>query len=154
MAQVSGRAGRKNKRGMVIIQALNPNHPIIKQVMENDYKGMYNDQVKERKNFSYPPFVRLIEFTIRNKNMEDMSVAASNLAVELVKKFEKKRVLGPEYPLIARVQNYFQKTILLKIEKEKYSPAVKHIISEIIHSFYAKGKESYRTRIKVDVDPV
>jgi primosomal protein N' (replication factor Y) len=153
MAQVSGRAGRKNKRGKVIIQTNNPEHPIIQQVVKNDYMGMYTEQIEERKKFHYPPFTRLIEITLSQKSQDDLDAVSPDLAVELKKRFGEERVLGPEYPIVAKVNNYFIKTILLKVEKEKYSQKVKGLVMDSLNEFYALGKEHARTRIKIDVDP-
>jgi primosomal protein N' (replication factor Y) len=153
MAQVSGRAGRKNKRGKVIIQTNNPDHPIIHQVVKNDYIGMYKEQIEERKKFSYPPFTRLIEITLSQKSQDDLDAVSPDLAIELKKRFGEERVLGPEYPIVSKVNNYFLKTILLKVEKEKYSQKVKALVMEALNEFYHKGKEYSRTRIKIDVDP-
>src|SRR5690606_38505893 len=70
MVQVSGRAGRKEKRGKVVIQTFNPDHWIIRQVIDNDYQTMYNQEIFERKSYSYPPFFRLIEFTFKHKDKD------------------------------------------------------------------------------------
>ncbi|MGP8216149.1 MAG: primosomal protein N' [Bacteroidia bacterium] len=153
MAQVSGRAGRKNKRGKVIIQTNDPEHPIIQQVVKNDYIGMYKEQIEERKKFHYPPFTRLIEITLSQKRQDDLDAVSPDLAIELKKRFGAERVLGPEYPVVAKVNNYFLKTILLKVEKEKYSQKVKALIMESLNEFFHKGKEYARTRVKIDVDP-
>jgi primosomal protein N' (replication factor Y) len=153
MAQVSGRAGRKNKRGKVIIQTQNPENQIIKQVVANDYLGMYNEQIDERKKYSYPPFTRLVEITLSNKDQNDLDALTPELAIELRKKFGNERVLGPEYPIISRVNNFYLKTILIKIEKEKYSSKVKEMLTEVLNAFYKKGKEYARIRVKIDVDP-
>ena len=153
MAQVSGRAGRKNKRGRVIIQTNNPEHHIIQQVVKNDYMGMYKDQIEERKKFHYPPFTRLIEITLSQKSQDDLDAVSPDLAIELKKRFGDERVLGPEYPVVSKVNNYFLKTILLKVEKEKYSSKVKTLVIDSLNEFFSKGKEYARTRIKIDVDP-
>jgi primosomal protein N' (replication factor Y) (superfamily II helicase) len=153
MAQVSGRAGRKNKRGKVIIQAFNAGHPIIEKVIKNDYLGMYLNQIEERKNFGYPPFTRLIEITLSNRSQEDLDAMSPMLADILKKKFGRERVLGPEYPVISRIQNFYQKKILLKIEKDKYSIKMKELVYDAVNSFLKKGKDYAKTRIKIDVDP-
>lgn len=153
MAQVSGRAGRKNKRGKVIIQTQDPENAIIKQVVSNDYLGMYTEQVEDRQRFSYPPFTRLVEITLSHKDKADLDALSPELAIDLKKKFGNERVLGPEYPVISRVNNYFLKNMLIKIEKEKYSPKVKEMLTEVLNAFYKKGKEYARIRVKIDVDP-
>ncbi|HRS54234.1 MAG TPA: primosomal protein N', partial [Bacteroidales bacterium] len=88
MAQVAGRAGRKNKRGIVIIQTWEPNHNIIKNVVQNDYKNMYETQLVERKKFKYPPFYRLIKISLKYKEQEFLNKAAAELADRLKKIFE------------------------------------------------------------------
>lgn len=153
MAQVSGRAGRKNKRGKVIVQAYNVHHPVIAKIVGNDYIGMYNDQIEERKNFSYPPFTRLIEITLSHKHQEDLDAMSPVLAEALKKRFGADRVLGPEYPIVTRVQNFYQKKILLKIERDKYSLKMKEMVNDSINIFLKKGKDYAKTRIKIDVDP-
>ncbi len=153
MAQVSGRAGRKNKRGKVIIQTHNPRHPVIMQVVTNDYKGMYTEQIEERRKFSYPPFTRLIELTLSLKSSDELDVLAPELAEELKKKFGSQRVLGPEYPVIARVNNFYQKKILIKVERVKSSVKVKQMLTGVLNDFYRKGREYARIRVKIDIDP-
>lgn len=153
MAQVSGRAGRKNKRGKVVVQAFSAQHPVIARVMANDYLGMYHDQMEERKNFSYPPFTRLIEITLSHRHQEDLDAMSPILADALKKRFGADRVLGPEYPIVTKVQNYYQKKILLKIEREKYSLKMKDMVTDSINVFLKKGKDYSKMRIKIDVDP-
>jgi len=153
MAQVSGRAGRKNKRGKVIIQTFSTTHPIIAKVVANDYVGMYTEQLEERKNFSYPPFTRLIEITLSHRNQDDLDAMSPDLADELAKRLGKDRVLGPEYPIVTKVQNFYQKKILLKIERDKYSLKLKDMVTDSVNSFLKRGKEYTKVRIKVDVDP-
>ncbi len=153
LAQVSGRAGRKNKRGKVVVQAYNVHHPVIARVMNNDYIGMYYDQIEERKNFAYPPFTRLIEITLSHKSQMDLDAMSPILAEALKKRFGIDRVLGPEYPLVTKVQNFYQKKILLKIEREKYSLQMKNMVVDSINVFLKKGKDYAKVRIKIDVDP-
>lgn len=152
MAQVAGRAGRKDKRGKVIIQTHNPDHSIIQEVIANDYESMYTGQLLDRKNFDYPPFYRLIELTIIHKDIDMVNAAAKELADALRIHFSK-RVLGPEFPLISRIRNLYHKTILLKIEREASVAKVKKIISDLLIQF--KSSADYKAvRIQVDVDPV
>lgn len=153
MAQVSGRAGRKNKRGKVIIQTFSTDHPVIAKVVVNDYKGMYAEQLEERKNFSYPPFTRLIEITLSHRNPDDLDAMAPDLADELAKRLGKDRVLGPEYPIVTKIHNFYQKNILLKIERDKYSLKLKDMVNDSVNSFLKRGKEYTKMRIKIDVDP-
>ena len=152
MAQVSGRAGRKNKRGKVIIQAYNPEHPIIKNVIVNDYFSMYTWETMERKNFHYPPFYRLINFTLKHRDIDLLNEASAFFADSLKLKFGN-RVLGPEFPLIARIRNLYQKKILMKIEKEASVVSVKKQVQDILTDFIQH--ENFKSvRVITDVDPI
>ncbi|HSH65297.1 MAG TPA: primosomal protein N' [Bacteroidia bacterium] len=152
MAQVSGRAGRKEKQGKVIIQTHNPDHSIIQEVIRNDYFAMYTEQLEDRKNFDYPPFYRLIEFTIIHRDINMVNAAAKELADAMRIHFAK-RVLGPEFPLVSRVRNLYHKTILLKIEREASVAKVKKIISDLLIQFKS-GTDYKSVRIQIDVDPM
>ncbi len=113
MSQVAGRAGRKKKRGKVIIQARDPHHTIIRDVVDSKYENMYQNELLDRRNFHYPPFYRLIKFTLRHKEVNLVNASAKYFADMLKHKFGE-RVLGPEFPAVARVRNQFNKNILLK----------------------------------------
>jgi primosomal protein N' (replication factor Y) (superfamily II helicase) len=152
MSQVSGRAGRKNKRGKVIIQSYNPEHSIIQEVIANDYLSMYTNQLLDRKNFNYPPFYRLIEITVIHKDLNMVNASAKFLADELKSHFGK-RVLGPEFPLVSRIRNLYHKNILLKIERETSVANVKKIVADQLIKF--KSDSDYKSvRIQIDVDPM
>ena len=152
MAQVSGRAGRKNKRGTVVLQTSSPEHPVIGQVLRNDYAAMYGTQCTERLQFSYPPFFRLIEITLRHRDSSTLNHAAEDLAITMRKVFGS-RVLGPNIPAVSRIQNWYIKQILLKIETTASAGKAKKILSEITTGLLAKS--AYKsTRISIDVDPM
>lgn len=151
MAQVSGRAGRKNKRGTVIIQSYNPLHQIIQDVVANNYLSMYMSQLLDRRNFNYPPFYRLIEIKVIHKDLDLVNASAKHLADELKKLF-KQRVLGPEFPIVSRIRNLYQKNILLKIEREASVTQAKKIITELLVAF--KSAEYKAVRVQMDVDPM
>lgn len=152
MAQVSGRAGRKNKRGKVIIQSQNPDHSIIQDVMYNNFISMYTAQLLDRKNFNYPPFFRLIEITVIHKDQDMVNASAKYLADELKRHF-KQRVLGPEFPIVSRIRNLYHKNILLKIERDASVIQVKKIVTEILTKF--KASADYKSvRLQIDVDPM
>lgn len=116
MLQVSGRAGRKDKQGMVIIQAWRPDHPILKDVVNHDYASMYLCQLAERKKFSYPPYFRLVIIRMKHKKPETLNEGAAVFAKDLREEFGK-LVYGPEYPLVGRVRNYYIKQTMLKIPR-------------------------------------
>lgn len=152
MAQVSGRAGRKNKRGKVIIQSQNPEHSIIQEVIANDFLSMCTNQLLDRKNFNYPPYYRLIEITVIHRDVDMINASAKFLADALKKHFAK-RVLGPEFPLVSRVRNLYHKNILLKVERDASVGQVKKIVSELLIKF--KSTSDYKSvRVKIDVDPM
>lgn len=152
MAQVSGRAGRKNKRGKVIIQSQNPEHSIIQEVIANDFLSMYTNQLLDRKNFNYPPYFRLIEITVIHKDVDMVNASAKFLADALKKHFAK-RVLGPEFPLVSRIRNLYHKNILLKIERESSVVQAKKVLTELLVKF--KSTSDYKSvRVNIDVDPM
>ncbi len=115
--QVSGRAGRKNKRGRVVVQTSQPNHPVIQDLIENDFIRLFNRQMAERKMFRYPPYYRLIKVVVKHQNRERLDLAAQHLAASLRTVFNR-NVLGPEYPVVGRIQNWFQKEILIKLPRD------------------------------------
>jgi primosomal protein N' (replication factor Y) (superfamily II helicase) len=152
MVQVSGRAGRKNKRGKVIIQTFDPGHPVIHQIIRNDYHGLFLNEISERKRFFYPPFYRLIELTLKHKDNDLLSEGAKHLAGLLRENFGK-RILGPEAPLVARVRNLYLKKIMIKIEREASAPKVKETLQQLIIDFN-QNKDFKTIRVIVDVDPI
>jgi primosomal protein N' (replication factor Y) len=152
MAQVSGRAGRKNERGLVIIQTSHPDNTIIQNVRKNDYQSMFNDQLEEREKFKYPPFYRLIELTLKHKRQHTLNDASDLLAGILRKKFND-RILGPESPVVNKIKDWHLKKILLKMEKEKSGIQSKRIIRTAINELLLKN-EFRSLQVIADVDPL
>lgn len=152
MAQVAGRAGRKNKQGKVLIQAFNPSHPILAMVLEHNYEAMYLSQMIEREKFNYPPFCRIVQLSLRHVNADLINKAADELAKTLRRLFGK-RVLGPEYPTVSRIRNQYLKNILLKFEKGIPLPKAKDEIRNAIIKLNA-NPEYKQVRVVIDVDPV
>lgn len=152
MAQVSGRAGRKNKQGQVIIQTYNPEHAVIKDVVHNDYQHMYTSQLLDRKQFNYPPYCRIIEVTIKHKDADVLNSGAKEIA-DILKKQLGGRILGPEFPLVPRIKNEYLKTILIKVERETSTAQVKTIINSTIVLFRNNPIYKY-LRYHIDVDPM
>ncbi|QQL50620.1 replication restart helicase PriA [Mucilaginibacter ginkgonis] len=152
LAQVSGRAGRRGKQGKVVIQTYDPGHRVILQVIENDYADLYNNEISERKAFKYPPFYRMIQFDVKHKDPEKLFHQAEYLALELRKQFGD-RVIGPEYPLVSRIRNYYIKTIMLKFERDSISLSkAKDAIRSMILQFQTT-KLSKGCIVQPDVDP-
>lgn len=151
MSQVAGRAGRKQKRGKVIIQAFDPNHWIIQKVMQHDYADFYRQEILERRNFHYPPFFRLIFLTLKHKDHTLLELGSHLLAKNLKSVFNQ-RVLGPEQPSVGRIRNMFIKTITLKFERDASPKKVKEVIHEKLEEFLAM--HDYRSvRVDIDIDP-
>ncbi len=151
MSQVAGRAGRKSKRGTVIIQTGQPEHWIIQKVIQHDYISFYENEILERRNFFYPPFYKLIQITLKHKDKNVLDAAAKEFAKALHSVF-KERVIGPEYPSINRISNLFLKQVMLKIEREASHKKVKDRIQEIVDLFYSVPLHK-SVRIVIDVDP-
>lgn len=151
LAQVAGRAGRREKQGKVCIQAYADDHRIIRQVMDNNYVEMYHDEIEERKQFFYPPFTRLIFINIKHKDADALNLAALNFAGVLRAQLGG-RVLGPEQPLISRIRNYYIKQIIIKADRQTNIPKLKNFLKESITAFNAE-KIAKGVILQIDVDP-
>ncbi|MEI7424049.1 MAG: primosomal protein N' [Prolixibacteraceae bacterium] len=152
MAQVSGRAGRRQKQGKVIIQTSDPEHFIIGRVVANDYEGMYNRQIAERKDFKYPPFYRMIRITLRHRDLSELDRIANESAEALRSRFGN-RLLGPEYPAVSRIKLMYLKQMWLKLEREISVTAAKRQMQQMLESVKARDKNK-TVQIIVDVDPM
>ena len=151
MSQVSGRAGRKDEQGMVIIQAWKPNHPILHDVVSHNYIGMYQKQVAERKKFNYPPYYRLIIIKMKHRNPEILNEGAAIFTKKLREKHGK-LVFGPEYPLVGRIRNFYIKHTMLKIPRGLNLDKVKQTIYDSV--LVVKSKAKIKSVIfQYDVDP-
>jgi primosomal protein N' (replication factor Y) (superfamily II helicase) len=151
MEQVSGRAGRRQKQGKVVIQTSDPSNKIIRLVLRHDYEGLYRMESDERQSFNYPPFSRMIRITIKHRDRAQLNNFAGVLGDDLRQSFGK-RVLGPEFPVISKIQLWYIKTILIKIERDKPLTKAKDLIQASI-MMIEKMKGSSGLRISVDVDP-
>ncbi|MVO10371.1 primosomal protein N' [Flavobacterium sp. TP390] len=150
MTQVAGRAGRKEKKGIVLIQTYNPYHNTIQQVVNNDYKAMYKEQIYERQNFKYPPFYRLIKLTLKHRDYEKLKESSLWLYNVLVQQLQIP-ILGPEEPVVSKIRNEYIRTIIIKIPTTIHLGKTKRTIEKIIQSFDAISQ--YRAvKITVNVD--
>lgn len=152
ITQVSGRAGRRNKKGKVYIQTSQPGHPLFHRIMDHDYRQMYLDELAERRKYNYPPFVRLIKLTIKHAEKPVCHKATGHLHSLLNTALGKKRVLGPNEPLIGKIRNLYLMEILVKIERAKVNlkaakKALKDCTTAIETDRQFKG-----VRIVIDVD--
>ena len=150
MTQVSGRAGRSDKRGKVIIQTYNVNHNVIQQVTHNDYVGMYKEQLYERQIYKYPPFFRLIKLTLKHKDFEKLKEGSMWL-YQVMQQNLNVPVLGPEEPGINRIRNEYIRTIMVKIPQDSSISSTKKTIQKILNSFDVVPQ--YRTiKVTANVD--
>ena len=148
--QVSGRAGRKDIPGKVIVQTYNPFHNTLQQVLLNDYASMYKEQIYERNNFKYPPFYRLIKLTVKHKDFEKLKEGSLWLYSVLHQNL-KMPVLGPEEPAISKIRNEYIRTILIKIPTKEHLGNTKQKIQKILMSFEAVAQyRAIRTKVNVD----
>ena len=152
MAQVAGRAGRKNKRGRVVLQTKSIDHPIIHQVIANDYEDMVGGQLAERQMFHYPPYYRLVYVYLKNHNEALLDQMAAVMADKLRAVFGN-RVLGPDKPPVARIQTLFIKKIVVKIEQNAPMGRARELLLRIQREMIED--ERYKSLIVYyDVDPM
>ncbi|MEY1638373.1 replication restart helicase PriA [Tenuifilum osseticum] len=151
ITQVSGRAGRKGKQGLVIIQTAQPDHPVIKSVTGNNFFTFWEWQLAERNRFHYPPFYRLVRITLKHKDKHHLEDTAENLAKTLRHSLGE-NVLGPEPPIISRVQGLYILEILVKIKREQPLQRIKEFIRYSITMLKQK-RETSTVVIAIDVDP-
>lgn len=151
MSQVSGRAGRSQNKGKVIIQTYNPYHASIRYVMDNDYSSMFTSQIQERKILKYPPCYRLIKISVKHNDEETVNQAALLLATQIRKNLPH-TILGPEFPLVAKIKNQFIKDIWIKVDGKMNLPDTKIVLQNVINILKKTAKFS-TIRIAVNVDP-
>ena len=152
MAQVAGRAGRKNKRGRVVLQTKSIDHPIIPQVIANDYEAMVGGQLAERQMFHYPPYHRLVYVYLKNRNETLLDLMAQTMAAKLRTVFGN-RVLGPDKPPVARVQTLFIRKIVLKIETNAPMARARELLVQVQKEMVAEDR--FKSLIVYyDVDPM
>ena len=152
MAQVAGRAGRKNKQGRVILQTKSIDHPIIAQVMANDYEQMVAGQLAERQMFHYPPYYRLVYVYLKNRNEILLEQMADVMAGKLRTVFGA-RVLGPDKPPVGRIQTLFIKKIIVKIEYNASMGRARELLLQVQREMIED--ERFKSLIVYyDVDPM
>ena len=150
MLQVSGRAGRTEERGKVLIQTYNPHHNILQQVSTNNYIEMYNEQMNDRYNYKYPPVYKQVKITLKHKDYNRVDAASIWFATSLRNVFGD-FILGPESPPIGRIRNQFYKNILVKIPKKQSLSKTKEAIIKINNSFLSiKDFRSVKVILNVD----
>lgn len=152
LEQVAGRAGRRKEKGEVFIQTTRPDEKVLEFVKAHDYQGFYNTEIEERRQYAYPPFTKVINIFIKNKN----DMAASTAAVVFTKRLRDifgERVLGPERPFVSRVALWYVQQIMLKIEAGASMKKVKALLLDAFASV-AHDANIRTSLIYYDVDPV
>lgn len=152
MAQVAGRSGRKGKQGKVIIQTYEPAHPVLQDVLRNDFRSLYEKQMVIRSQFGYPPFYRLVLIRLKHKDYQKLNPAAAEMA-SLLRPIFKQDLLGPEYPIVSRIKNMYIKQMMVKFRREYNAQRVKELIAQQIRVFQ-QDPEYKAVQVQVDVDPM
>lgn len=151
LEQVAGRAGRRQEKGMVTIQTTDPDNPILQHVKNHDYSAYYDEELEERRKFSYPPFTKVINIYVRNKDSQLANAAAVLLTRRLRDVFGA-RVLGPEKPFVSRVALWYIESIMLKVEAGASMQKVKTILRQVYESI-APEQSIKSSQVYYDVDP-
>lgn len=150
LSQVSGRAGRKEVPGKVVIQTYQPNHPALKYVETNDFAAMYHSQIEERLRFHLPPATRMVKITLKHPEEQTVLAAAMQLQGLLRGAFVGS-VMGPAAPLVARIQNYFLQDFWLKLPRDHSLSSKKQLLAEILRQF-KQLPDFKKVRCVVNVD--
>ncbi len=150
LSQVSGRAGRKEVPGKVVIQTFQPNHPALKYVESNDFMAMYQSQIEERRRFALPPITRMVKVTLKHPEEQTVLSAAMQLQGMLRKVFAT-AVMGPAAPLVARVQNFYLQDFWVKMARDNSLTARKQQLREVIRQF-RQLPQFKKVRCVVNVD--
>ena len=151
LTQVAGRAGRLDKKGKVIIQTFQPDHPVLLQVLNYDYEQLFQTQKKERINYRYPPFYRMVKITFKCRDYENVN-KASDWFSNVIKSLYKGTILGPVFPAIMRVRNQYQKQLIIKLDDDLKPNELKKLLMKIYKSFQTIS-EFKSTRVNFDADP-
>ncbi|MGD9491899.1 MAG: primosomal protein N' [Bacteroidales bacterium] len=153
MMQVAGRAGRRDAGGKVFIQVYDKDNPIVNFVAEGNYVGFMERETQSRMNYLYPPFVRLIRLSVMHKDKPVADKASAMMKALLKKQFNEKQLLGPEFPPVARIKNFYIKNILIKLPRNKELGSYKKWISAQIAELLAHP-DNKGVRVITDVDPL
>lgn len=151
LEQVAGRAGRRREKGSVVIQTSKPDNEVLGHVVRHDYTGFYLQEIEHRRQFNYPPFTKVINIYLKNKDARTLDRAAATYAAELRAVFGN-RVLGPQKPFVSRVALWYIQGLMLKVESQASMKKVK----ELLHGIFertAKSPDMKSTIIYYDVDP-
>jgi len=152
LVQVSGRAGRRERPGKVLIQAFKTDHPVLRDVINNNYNRFYNRESLERKEYLFPPHFNLIAIWLRHFDFKKTKAAATKITGLLSSKLGR-RVQGPVDPPVIRVRNQYQQVTYIRIEKDhKIVQRIKGMILNAI-KVIKQDKEIRQVNVSIDVDP-
>lgn len=152
LSQVAGRAGRRQQRGKVFLQTMNPDITLIRQVVENDYRSMYQEQMTERRSFAYPPFARMVVIYFKHRQASIIDTMARDAAQRLRLQLGS-RVLGPDEPPIARIQSLFIRRVILKLENTLPLSQVRSLLWQLKSDLLADSNY-HGASVYFDVDPL
>ena len=152
MCQVAGRAGRRDARGLVILQTRSPQLPLISQVISDDYESMYLSQMSERRAFSYPPFVRLVLLYMKHRDVRVVERLSVDAACRLRHLFGE-RVLGPDEPAVSRVSSFYIRRLIVKLEPGIQLNRAKEMLAALRSELLSVPSYS-SAQLYYDVDPL
>lgn len=152
ITQVSGRAGRKKKRGKVMVQAFDITHPVLKEIIDNDYLRFFKRELKERHQFGYPPFRRLIKITLKHKKPQNLNKGTQAFSQYLKSKLGK-RIIGPSIPHVPRVRTYYLMDLMIKLERKSDIIAFAKQVIRDATQYMQSVKDCSNVRVSVNVDP-
>jgi primosomal protein N' (replication factor Y) len=154
ITQVSGRAGRRDIRGKVVIQTSSPDHAVLVHILQNDFEAFYHREIADREAHYFPPFARLIEITVKHADKKICRNMSHQLAELLTARLQQVRILGPAEPMVSKVRNQYLMSLLIKIPRGKGElHAIKDKLTEAVNEVM-KEKERRTGRVIIDVDPV
>ncbi len=152
LEQVAGRAGRRQEPGKVLIQTTKTEEPVLEHVKNHDYKSYYEEELTNRQRYGYPPFTKIINVFVRNKDAATCDAAAVMLTMAL-RQVLGNRVLGPEKPFVSRVNTWYLQQIMLKVESQASMKKVKTLLRQVYENL-APAPQIKSSLIHYDVDPV
>jgi len=152
LSQVAGRAGRRQRQGLVLLQTKSPELSVVRQVVDNDFLSLFHDQMQERKAFHYPPFTRLVDIVVKHRTPTVVDQLSHDLA-QLLRQVFGERILGPDTPAVSRIQLFYIRRLVLKVEVRASMYEARLRLRQI--QTHLLSLPQYRSaQIYYDVDPV
>jgi primosomal protein N' (replication factor Y) len=154
LMQVAGRAGRREVQGRVYIQTYALNNPILPYLVNNNYEDFAENELKDRWQFKYPPYYRLIQIQLRHKKEDILKIAADALTEKIRNIIDAEYVKGPVEPVISKIRDYYYRQILIKIPRDNLLKDKKQKINEVVFYTLKRNKAWRGVLVDIDVDPV